>query len=155
MNRQGKIKLLILLPIALLIEGCVSLGNVTKIEDRQADTSITCLQPKNKFTQIIGFASVALDQHEISNWKDTDGVAERTQSYRRAKGCRIGRLTFIQDPNAQENVMCWESCNKYTKKYGFAVLKIDNTPEWAQESTSKHYSVIPYQVSRDDALEDF
>lgn len=126
-------KLLMLGILALVTQGCASFGNVTRIEDKQSDRSIACVQPKNKFTQMIGFASVVVDRSDP-----------------KVQGCHVGHFTLVQDPNAQEGVMCWESCNKYVKAHGFAILKIDSTPIWAKAEEHKTHIVIPYRPSRNE-----
>lgn len=158
-------KHLLLLTTLSTLSGCASFGNVTRLKDAKANEDVVCSEMPNKFTSIVGFSVVGLDTHDIPTYRHPDGHDERTQPYRQGNGCKIfGHLTILQDVNMQQEILCWESCNKYTKEHGFAIVKIDNhtEPNWMagniqphlMNSGKQHYQIIPLKVSRTDRGED-
>lgn len=45
-----------------LLSGCASAGNVTHLTNPQTGQGIICWEPKNKFTTMLGYATVKVDE---------------------------------------------------------------------------------------------
>lgn len=153
-------KHLLLLVFLSSLSGCAVVGHETKIKDEQANLNVTCIELANWRTQQIGFSPVLIDSHPMNSWEIPVGFDSRDVPFRKQPGCHFfGHIWSLPDPHSLSTILCHESCNKYTRANGFALVKVGapGEPEWMKANTKdvprtkdgQPYTRIPLLISHD------